>query len=63
MIEASWFVGLCLAGSHSGRPAQQTLITVLNLKTDDVGKKENEHKSKHCEVQRKESQIHELPAG
>lgn len=63
VIEARWIVGMCLACSHSGRQAQQTLITVLNLKTDDVGERENEHKSKHCEVQRKESRIHELPAG
>lgn len=38
VIEVRWIVGMCLACSHSGRQAQQTLITVLNLKADDVGK-------------------------
>lgn len=63
VTEVSWIVGMCLSCSHSGQQAQQTLITVLNLKTDDVGEERKRTQSKHWEVQRKESRIHELPAG
>lgn len=36
---ATWFVGMCLACSHSGNPASQTLLTMVNLKTDCAGGK------------------------